>query len=91
MLGVITEVSLKVVPKFKLETTLQFTLAEAAALRQLNAWGALPLPISASAWHMDRLRLRLSGSGPAVAAAAAKLGGEAAELATGAQFWQALR
>ena len=91
VLGVITEVSLKVVPKFKLETTLQFTLAEAAALRQLNAWGALPLPISASAWHMDRLRLRLSGSGPAVAAAAAKLGGEAAELATGAQFWQALR
>jgi len=91
VLGVIIEVSLKVVPKHKLETTLRFAMNETAALNQLNAWGAQPLPISASAWHMETLFVRLSGSAAAVEAAAARLGGEPIDASIAAQFWRGLR
>ena len=54
VLGIIVEVSLKVVPKHGVETTLQFAMRESAALDQLNSWGGQPLPISASAWQDRR-------------------------------------
>ena len=91
VLGVIIEVSLKVVPKHKLEITLRFAMNEVAALHQLNAWGGQPLPISASAWHMDALFVRLSGSAAAIETAAARLGGEQIEAGVAAQFWRGLR
>jgi glycolate oxidase FAD binding subunit len=91
VLGVIVEVSLKVVPKHPVETTLQFSMGESVALNQLNAWGGQPLPISASAWHDERLRVRLSGSAAAVTAAAARLGGEPLDPDIGAQHWLGLR
>jgi glycolate oxidase FAD binding subunit len=91
VLGVIIEVSLKVVPKHKVESTLRFAMNETAALNQLNAWGGQPLPLSASAWHMDTLFVRLSGSTSAVEAAAARLGGQAIDPGVAAQFWQGLR
>jgi glycolate oxidase FAD binding subunit len=91
ILGVIVEVSLKVVPKLKAETTLRFEVAETAALNQLNQWGAQPLPISASAWRENLLFLRLSGSTSAVAAAAARLGGEALDPLDAQRLWRALR
>jgi len=49
-LGVILEVSLKVLPRPVEEQTLRLELAQAAAIEQLNAWGGQPLPISATAW-----------------------------------------
>jgi len=70
-LGVIVEVSLKVVPRHPVETTLQFSMGESAALNQLNTWGGLPLPISASAWQGDALWIRLAGSAAAVTSACA--------------------
>jgi glycolate oxidase FAD binding subunit len=91
ILGVIVEVSFKVVPRPGREMTLRFTLTQSAALDQLNAWGGQPLPISASAWHADTLCLRLSGSQAAIDAAAARLGGEAIEPQAAAQFWLELR
>lgn len=90
-LGVIVEVSLKVVPAPTLQVTLRFATAEAAALAQLNRWAGLPLPLSASAWHQDRLWLRLAGSGAAVAAAAQTLAGERVEEPEAAEFWQQVR
>ncbi len=77
-LGVIAEVTLKVLPRPPLETTLVFACAEAEAIGRLNDWGGRPLPISASFWHADRLFLRLSGARAAVEAARRQLGGEAA-------------
>jgi glycolate oxidase FAD binding subunit len=91
VLGVIIEVSLKVVPKHQVERTLRFVMSEAAALHQLNAWGAQPLPISASAWHTEALFVRLSGSAAAIEAAAARLGGKLIEAGVAAQFWRGLR
>ena len=88
-LGLITEVSLKVLPKPAAETTLQFELDEAAAIRNMNLWAGQPLPLSATSWHAGLLTVRLSGAASAVQAAQAKLGGETVKDA--AAFWQRLR
>ena len=47
-LGLITEVSLKVLPIAPAEATLVFELTQARALAQLHQWGAQPLPLNAS-------------------------------------------
>lgn len=49
-LGVITEVSLKVLPVAPAEATLVFELGQAEALEQLHRWGGQPLPLNASCW-----------------------------------------
>jgi len=88
-LGLIAEASLKVLPRPQHELTLRLELDEERALAALNAWGAQPLPISASAWEAGALTLRLSGAESAVRAAARKLGGS--ELQAAAPFWDAVR
>ena len=74
-LGVLAEVTLKVLPKPVAEQTLVFDIGESDAITRLNQWGGQPLPISASFWHRGQLWLRLSGAQAAVAAARGKLGG----------------
>jgi glycolate oxidase FAD binding subunit len=88
-LGLLTEVSLKVLPRPTAETTLQFELDEAAAIQRMNQWAGQPLPLSATSWHAGLLSVRLSGAHSAVRAAQVKLGGETLHE-TGA-FWQRLR
>jgi glycolate oxidase FAD binding subunit len=88
ILGVITEVTLKVLPRPAAEATLRFDMDEAAVLGRLNDWGGQPWPVSASAWHEGELRLRLSGAVAAVTGARAGLGGEVVD--DGA-WWEALR
>lgn len=88
-LGLITEVSLKVLPKPVAETTLQFEMHETAAIERMNQWAGQPLPLSATSWHADLLTVRLSGAASAVQAAQARLGGE--ELKDATAFWQRLR
>jgi glycolate oxidase FAD binding subunit len=88
-LGLITEVSLKMLPKPAAETTLQFELNEATSIEKMNLWAGQPLPLSATSWHAGLLTVRLSGAASAVMAARAKLGGEAVKDA--ATFWQRLR
>lgn len=90
-LGLITEVSLKVLPRPLEERTLRFELPEAEAIDKLNRWGGQPLPISASAWCDGVLNLRLSGARAAVQAAAHKLGGETLAESKAQAFWQQLR
>ncbi|MFZ4877354.1 glycolate oxidase subunit GlcE [Janthinobacterium sp. Mn2066] len=90
-LGLILEVSLKVLPLPPREVTVAFERAEIAALRLLNEWAGKPLPISASCWHDGILTLRLSGAEAAVAAALRSLGGEVVEPAQAALFWTAVR
>jgi glycolate oxidase FAD binding subunit len=88
VLGVITEVSLKVLPKPVAEATLRLELDEAAALKMMNQWAGQPLPVSATAWRDGVLHVRLSGARAAVAEAQQKIGGGEAD---GSALWQALR
>ena len=88
-LGLILDVSLKVLPKPFCETTLRYEFGEADAIAKLNDWGGLPLPISASAWHGGALIVRLSGAQAAVKAAIGKMGGEEEPQAD--LFWSELR
>ncbi len=74
-LGVLAEVTLKVLPMPVAETTRVFDMKVNEALDRLNQWGGQPLPISASFWHDGQLWLRLSGAAAAVEAAQRKLGG----------------
>ena len=91
VLGVICEVSIKVLPLPVASATLRFELDEATALRQLNTWGGQPLPINASAWWSGALVLRLSGAAAAVQAAVTRLGGEVVDPPLAAAFWAGLR
>ncbi|RZI41833.1 glycolate oxidase subunit GlcE [Herbaspirillum sp. HC18] len=89
VLGLITDVSLKVLPKPFYETTLRFEVSQQDAIEKLNRWGGQPLPISASAWHGGVLIVQLSGAEAAVTAAVQKMGGE--EETQAAPFWAELR
>ncbi|MFT3818494.1 MAG: glycolate oxidase subunit GlcE [Rubrivivax sp.] len=91
VLGVICEVSLKVLPQPVATATLRFELDQAAALMKLNQWGGQPLPLLASAWWDGMLVLRLAGAQAAVASACAALGGEAIDPPLAAGFWEGLR
>lgn len=90
-LGLIVEVSLKVLPRPPAEASLRFELDEATALHRLNAWGGQPLPISASVWQGGVLTLRLSGAVAAVDAALRSLGGERLPAAQADALWAGLR
>jgi glycolate oxidase FAD binding subunit len=88
-LGVLLEVSLKVLPKPAKEITLCFAMPADKAIATMNAWAGRPLPLSA-ACHLDNtLYVRLSGTEPGVRAAGTKLGGTVVENGDG--FWRELR
>jgi glycolate oxidase FAD binding subunit len=89
--GVILEVSLKVLPTPPAGLTLRFEMDEAGALRRLNEWAGMPLPLNASAWWDGSLIVRLSGASAAVDAARVRLGGEVVEEADAGPFWAGLR
>ncbi|MHB1200914.1 MAG: glycolate oxidase subunit GlcE [Polaromonas sp.] len=94
-LGVITEVSLKVLPVAPAEATLKFRMSQAEALARLKAWGGQPLPLNASCWVGDAgvstLYLRLRGAVAAVDAACRALGGERQDNAVVAPDWMLCR
>lgn len=94
-LGLITEVSLKVLPVAPAEATLRFECSQAQALQWLHAWGGKPLPLNASCWvggnAVGTLSLRLRGAVAAVEAASKALGGERQDNHAAAADWQALR
>jgi glycolate oxidase FAD binding subunit len=90
-LGVICEVSLKVLPVAPATLTLRLEAEQADAIRRLNEWGGQPLPLNASAWWDGMLVLRLSGATAAVSAAARSIGGEPVETALASTFWTGLR
>ena len=91
MLGVICEVSLKVLPLPPATLTLRLELDQAQGLKRLNEWGGQPVPLNASAWWEGMLVLRLSGAVAAVRAARDKLGGDVVEAGLAAAFWLGLR
>jgi len=91
VLGVICEVSLKVLPTAPATLTLRFDMDQTTALRRMNEWAGQPLPLNASAWWGGALVLRLRGAQAAVASAAQKLGGESIPEPLADAFWAGLR
>jgi glycolate oxidase FAD binding subunit len=85
-LGLILELSIKVLPLQQAEATLKFDMNGTDAVRKLNEWGGRPLPITASAWRHGTLAVRLGGAEAAVKSARSALGGEVVE-----RFWAGLR
>jgi glycolate oxidase FAD binding subunit len=90
-LGVLLDLSFKVLPTPNAESTLRFEMDESAAIRHMNEWAGQPLPLSATSWCDGVLMVRLSGAAAGVKAARAKLGGEAVDDAVAANFWHGLR
>lgn len=91
ILGVITEVSLKVLPRPIEERTLQFEMNEQQAIVALNDWGGLALPLSASVWYDNVLSVRLSGVPVAIEVACLRLGGRVLNAGVGRQLWESVR
>lgn len=103
-LGVIAEVSLKVLPVALAEATLVFRLGQHDALEQLHRWGGQPLPLNASCWvrddtapdHPELLFVRLRGAVAAVEAACERMlrelpGGQRMDNAQAGPDWVACR
>ena len=102
-LGVITDISLKVLPFATAEATLVFNMGQEKALEQLHRWGGQPLPINASCWVKDAtqpdapelLFVRLRGAVAAVEAACERMAKEAngqrMDNAQAAPDWAACR
>ena len=102
-LGVLTELSLKVLPVAPAEATLVFELDQARALAQLQRWGGQPLPLNASCWVHDTttpgqpelLFVRLRGAVAAVESACRKMThdvpGTRMDNAVAGPDWQACR
>ena len=87
-LGVLLEVSLKVLPRPAVIRTLAFDVTAAEVIERCNAWAAKPLPITGACHDAERLHVRLAGTTGGVAAATRALGGETID---GDPFWTALR
>ncbi|MBP7080469.1 MAG: glycolate oxidase subunit GlcE [Rhodocyclaceae bacterium] len=90
-LGVILDVSLKVLPVPMHEATIRLEVDQQRALEMLNRWGGEPLPISASCWVDGVMSIRLSGAEPAVRAAKLSLGGSPVDESDAQLFWTSLR
>ena len=61
-LGVITEISLKVLPAPRHSVTLVTALDQATAIERMNELAGRPAPLNGAAWVDERLYLRFSGS-----------------------------
>ena len=103
-LGLLTEVSLKVLPIAPGEATLKFEMTQAQALEKLNTWGGQPLPLNASCWVNENpkcenstkdgkgtLYVRLRGAIAAVDSACMRLGGERQQDLQSAADWALCR
>ncbi|MEQ9465007.1 MAG: glycolate oxidase subunit GlcE [Haliea sp.] len=88
-LGVITEVSLKVMPQPEATHTLALELDAERALQQMSLCAREPAPLTGACWLEGQLFLRLAGAAAAVEATARRWGG--ASVAPAAAPWQALR
>jgi glycolate dehydrogenase FAD-binding subunit len=86
-LGLITEVSLKVLPKPRAILSLRLEMGREAAVKKFAEWGRQPLPISAASHDGEAVLLRLEGGEGSVDAARRQLGGDAFP----AGFWRKLR
>lgn len=88
-LGVLLEVSLKVIPRPVAEAYLSLELSVEQAHTSMVRWQRQSLPLSGLCYDGECLHLRIAGTAKAVEATRQGIGGE--PEADGAQFWQRLR
>jgi len=87
-LGVLLEISLKVLPRAASSQTLMFECSPEQAIDRMSGLLSQPHPIDAACFYGERLYLRLSGSAQAVKHAQVQLGGEVMHDCT--DFWRTL-
>jgi glycolate oxidase FAD binding subunit len=87
-LGILLDISLKILPRPEVEQTLVLSCSFRQALAKLQTLARYPLPISASCCDGEFLYLRLSGSFAGIDAAIKKIGGEKME---GNTLWSDLK
>lgn len=87
-LGVLLEVSLKVLPIPEKEITLRKESAVDKAIAEMNQRAGQAVPLSAAVYYDNHLYIRLSGTQPAVDNAAKTLGGET--LSDNTSFWSSI-
>jgi glycolate oxidase FAD binding subunit len=99
-LGLLLEVSIKVLPIPAKTKTLAIPIEQAQAIEQMNRWASQPLPLSASCWletssGSDELMLRIAGANAAVEAANKKLlepyGGKVVDDQEASAFWHSIK
>lgn len=88
-LGVLLDVSLRLLPRPMTTVTRVLELGLGQTFERMAALGRRPLPITAMAWEGGLLRVRLAGSEAGVTAALATVGGETVARAEG--YWSGLR
>ncbi|WP_335944181.1 glycolate oxidase subunit GlcE [Pseudomonas sp. G166] len=86
-LGLLTEVSLKVLPKPRQCRSVRLEMDVHQALGELAEWGQQPIPISAACHDGAALHLRLEGGEGSVASAIDRLGGDTLDNS----YWADLR
>ena len=86
-LGVLTEISMKVLPKPETTGTRRFALDARAAVARMNELSGTRAPLTGAAWSAGHMYLRLSGARSAVEAAGKSLGGDEIDN----DFWVSLR
>lgn len=87
-LGVLLNVTLKVLPRPAATLTLRHETSVTEAIERMNVWAGKPLPISATTFDGATLHTRLEGAETALRAARLKLGGE---IETRADYWLSVR
>jgi glycolate oxidase FAD binding subunit len=90
-LGVILDISMKVLPRPEADSTLIFPMAPDTALAQMNRWAGQDWPLSAACFYGEAVQIRLSGAKTAIARAQQKLGGDALPDDEAASFWADVR
>ena len=87
-LGVLLDVSLKILPATSYAVTLTTDATAEESIEQLQALGGMGLPVTASAWYQDKIHIRLAGSTGTVNPAARKLNGNKSNEP---ELWQQLK
>ncbi|XTI73096.1 glycolate oxidase subunit GlcE [Acidithiobacillus sp. AC3] len=90
-LGVLLELSLKVLPLPARHMTFVQERQMVAAIKEMQRWEAQPVPLSASAWMDGQLYLRFSGAESALAGLRARVGGDLLLPDEATRFWAQLR
>jgi len=88
-LGVILDISLKVLPKPETEITLGHQCDIHQAMENMHQWVKQSLPLSASCYINSQLFIRLSGNHSSVSTAQQKIGGDVIDNAE--NFWQQIK
>ena len=90
-LGLITDVSIKLLPEFKAGHTVTFEMTAEVALEAMLRWANLSLPITGMSHFQGLLYVRLQGGDSGVTSASNFLGGEQLNFVAAKEFWQALK